>query len=114
MERRPMTRGNARRSRRLKLFYWVAGLSIVTISLIYFEQTAILYVLATLGVTALLVIVAMADLSGGQRAVSAGELGDDAAAIANAIPASSTTAAAATTAIKSPVRSTRRPRSKRR
>jgi len=30
--------------------------------LIYFEQTALLYVLATLGVTALLIIVAFADL----------------------------------------------------
>ncbi|HEY0407844.1 MAG TPA: hypothetical protein VGC89_19065 [Pyrinomonadaceae bacterium] len=107
MERRPTTRGGARLSRRLKIFLWIAGLAIVTISLIVFEQTAILYVLATLGVTALLVIVALADLSGANQGVKASELGDDAASIANAIPASSTAAAAA--AIKSPATASRRP-----
>jgi hypothetical protein len=113
MERRPTTRRGAAQSRRLKIFIWVAALAIVTISLIYLEQTAILYVLATLGVTALLVIVALADLSGAHKSagVSAGELGDDAAAIADAIPGGSTAAAAA---IKAPVRGSRRPRSKRR
>lgn len=35
--------------------------------LIYREMTAALYILATLGVTALLVIVAMADLEHGER-----------------------------------------------
>jgi len=41
---------------------WVAALALLTIVLIYKEQTAVLYILATLGVTALLVIVAVADL----------------------------------------------------
>ena len=50
-------------------FGWIAALSILTISLIYWEKTAILYILATLGVTALLVIVALSDL-GGPDAVS--------------------------------------------
>lgn len=35
--------------------------------LIYFERTALLYVLATLGVTALLLIVAFADLGADER-----------------------------------------------
>jgi len=48
------------------------------ILLIYFEQTAILYIFSTLGVTVLLVIVATADL--GQSEVSA----DDAAPISSA------------------------------
>jgi len=39
-------------------------LSLGVIALIYWEQTALLYILATLGVTALLVVVALADLSG--------------------------------------------------
>jgi peptidoglycan/LPS O-acetylase OafA/YrhL len=53
----------ARRRRRLITYLWIAALAAITISLIYYEQTAILYVLATLGVTALLVIVASADLA---------------------------------------------------
>ena len=51
------------RNKRLKTYLWVALLAIVTIVLIYKEQTAILYILATLGVTAILVVVAFADLS---------------------------------------------------
>ena len=50
--------------RRMITFGWIAALSILTIALIYWEKTAILYILATLGVTALLVIVAMSDLGG--------------------------------------------------
>jgi hypothetical protein len=113
MERRPTTtRSRARNRSGLKRLLWIAGLAIVTISLIYFEQTALLYVLATFGVTVLLVIVAMADLSGAHKGGTA--LGDDAAALANAIPGSLPTAAAAATAIKPPATSSRRPRSKRR
>jgi len=51
-----------KRRRRLITLAWVAALALVTIVLIYKEQTAILYILATLSVTALLVIVAVADL----------------------------------------------------
>jgi len=51
-----------KRRRRTITLAWVAALALVTISLIYKEQTALLYVLATLGVTALLVVVAVADL----------------------------------------------------
>ncbi|HEV2717598.1 MAG TPA: hypothetical protein VGU64_20185 [Terriglobales bacterium] len=43
-------------------YLWIFGLAILVFLLIYFEQTALLYVLATLGVTTLLVIVATADL----------------------------------------------------
>jgi len=51
-----------KRRRRTITLAWVAALALVTILLIYKEQTALLYVLATLGVTALLVVVAVADL----------------------------------------------------
>jgi len=37
-------------------------LAVLTFLLIYFEQTSLLYILATLGVTILLVVVALADL----------------------------------------------------
>lgn len=43
-------------------FLWIFGLALLVFLLIYFEQTAILYIFSTLGVTVLLVIVATADL----------------------------------------------------
>ena len=42
---------------------WVAGVSAVVIFLLYREMTAVLYILATLGVTILLIMVAFSDLS---------------------------------------------------
>jgi hypothetical protein len=98
MNRRAPRRVGARESNyRLKMLLWIIGLTSLTISLIVFEQTAILYVLATLGVTALLVIVALADLSGA-KGVSTSELGDDAAAIGSGI-----TGATAATAPRQPL-----------
>ena len=55
------------RKRRLLTYVWIFGLALVVSLLIYFERTEILYILATLGVTALLVIVAMADLGQNER-----------------------------------------------
>ena len=52
-----------RRRRKLIAVLWALGLAVLVITLIYLEQTAILYILCTLGVTALLVIVALADLA---------------------------------------------------
>ena len=43
-------------------YLWIFGLALLVFLLIYFEQTAILYIFSTLGVTVLLVIVAAADL----------------------------------------------------
>ena len=63
-----MTRNSAaarNRKRKSITILWIAALAFVTIFLIYRELTALLYILATLGVTALLVVVAMADLSPG-------------------------------------------------
>ena len=57
----------ARRRRHTITYLWIFALAAVTISLIYWEQTAILYILATLGVTVLLVVVAMSDLAAGER-----------------------------------------------
>lgn len=48
--------------RRSLTYLWILALAIVVFLLIYFERTQLLYILATLGVTALLVVVAMADL----------------------------------------------------
>jgi len=51
----------ARRSRGFT-YLWILALGVSIFLLIYFEQTSLLYILATLGVTVLLVVVALADL----------------------------------------------------
>jgi heme O synthase-like polyprenyltransferase len=60
------TLAGERRRRKLKTFMWISLVTIVTIFLIYKEMTAVLYILATFAVTALLVTVAFADLSHSQ------------------------------------------------
>ena len=52
-------------------YLWIFGLALLVFLLIYFEQTAILYIFSTLGVTVLLVIVAFADL--GRSELSSGD-----------------------------------------
>ena len=66
MKRTRKLAGDQRR-RKLITILWTGLLAIVTITLIYKEMTAVLYILATLGVTALLVIVATADLGQNER-----------------------------------------------
>jgi hypothetical protein len=74
-----------RRRRKLITFLWALALAAVVITLIYLEKTAILYILCTLGVTALLVIVAYSDLR--QSGERSGEVdhSKDAAGVANRI-----------------------------
>jgi hypothetical protein len=73
----------------------IVGLAAVVIILLYKEKADWLYVLATLGVTVLLVVVAFADLHGGRKGVEETALGDDAAALGSNIPAPTKPAAAA-------------------
>lgn len=105
MNRRPTTRGARKNNRRLITFLWIAVPVVLTFLLLYFEQTAILYLLATLGVTVLLIVVASADLKGAQRNPGGVPLGNDAAAIGSGITG--------TAAVSSPATSTRRPARKR-
>jgi hypothetical protein len=63
-------RTKTKKSRTLT-YLWIFGLALLVFLLIYFEQTAILYIFSTLGVTALLIIVAMADL--GRSELSSGD-----------------------------------------
>lgn len=60
-----------RRRRKMIAVLWALGLALLVILLIYFEQTAVLYILCTLGITVLLTIVALSDL--GQRADTTGQ-----------------------------------------
>jgi len=58
-----MTVAGERRRRKLKSLGWMLLVATVVIFLIYKEMSAVLYIVATLGVTALLVVVAMSDLA---------------------------------------------------
>jgi hypothetical protein len=62
-----ITIGGKHLSRRTVTIIWVAVLAAVVIFFLYKSWIAQLYVLATLGVTALMIIVARADLSGAKK-----------------------------------------------
>jgi hypothetical protein len=64
MNRKTMT--GDRRRRKLITALWALGLTVLVIVLIYLEQTAILYILCTLGVAVLLLVVAFSDLAHGE------------------------------------------------
>ena len=74
-----------RRRRRMITILWTAVLAIGTIILIYKEMTAVLYILATVGVTALLLVVAMADLAHAERLTNDPRGSGDSAAIGSGI-----------------------------
>lgn len=73
-------RANKARKRRGFTYLWISVLAVTIFLLIYFEQTALLYILATLGVTVLLVVVALADLGSADLSTgTGGQLADNAA-----------------------------------
>jgi hypothetical protein len=74
-----------RRRRRLFTFLWSALIAIGTIALIYWEMTALLYILGTLGVSVLLVIVALSDLRRGEKALTDTQGINDSAALGSGI-----------------------------
>ena len=74
-----------RRHRRMMTVVWALALAAVVIALIYFEKTAILYILCTLGVTALLLMVAFSDLGESSEAAGALDQRKDAASVADRI-----------------------------
>lgn len=57
-----MARLTERYSRRSIALFWLVLVSIIIFTLIYFEQIAVLYILATLSLVILLLIVGFADL----------------------------------------------------
>ncbi len=71
----------ARRKSRRKSLLWIVAVALVVIVLLVMEQVALLYVLATLSVAALLAVVAFADLRGARQVTDQIPPGDDAAAI---------------------------------
>lgn len=57
-----MAENKSKYSRRTVALFWCAIVGVVIGALIYFEQIALLYVIATLAIVALLIIVAFSDL----------------------------------------------------
>jgi hypothetical protein len=84
-QRLASNRGRKTSAGRNRTFLWIGGMGLIIFLLIYFEQTALLYVLATLGVTVLLLIVAFADLKHAPNAADLPNPADDAAAIGTGI-----------------------------
>jgi hypothetical protein len=76
------------RNRRFITFAWITALTLLTVFLIYREMTAVLYILATLGVTGLLIVVALADLSRHEKFSTESSQVDDAAAVGSALSSS--------------------------
>lgn len=74
-----------RRRRKMVTLVWALALAAVVIVLIYFEKTAILYILCTLGVTALLLVVAFSDLGQSREAAGGLDQQKDAASVADRI-----------------------------
>jgi hypothetical protein len=61
---RNYTNSEAKKRRRMISIAWGAGVTLMIIGLMIYQQTEILYVLSTVSVTVLLVLVAKADLHG--------------------------------------------------
>ena len=101
-----------KRNRRLITLGWIVGIAALIIILLYKERADWLYVLATLGLTALLVIVAMADLGRGRQGVDEASLGDDSASIGDGLTATDLSNAAAAVAAPSDWRRTKNRKSR--
>ncbi|HKY43794.1 MAG TPA: hypothetical protein VJM50_11945 [Pyrinomonadaceae bacterium] len=57
-----MRRNSKLRKRRYRKFAWIFGSSAIVIALLYWEQAAVLYVLLTLAMCAVLLVVAFSNL----------------------------------------------------
>ena len=73
-----------RRRRKLITSLWALGLGLLVIVLIYFERADVLYILCTLGVAALLMVVAFSDLLHADARPEASQE-TDAASVANKV-----------------------------
>ena len=91
---RTVTKARAGGQRRRNTLLWSAAVAAIVIGLIYKEQVALLYVLASLSVTALLIVVALADLGGARRMPQTAPFDDSAALGDNLTPRAMTADAA--------------------
>jgi|GEM_PF-1851286 len=96
--------GRRKKGRRTSVLLVLASVVIVVV-LLATEQVAVLYVLATLGVAALLAVVALSDLRGAREATEQAAPYDDAASIGDgraSAPASTTFGSTAARPLKDP------------
>ena len=90
------TTGSVRnKSNRRMTFVWIAVAAAVIIGLIWTEQVALLYVLATLGLSALLLIVGFSDLGGARQTLAMPAPNDDSAAVGDGLGAARNVSASA-------------------
>jgi peptidoglycan/LPS O-acetylase OafA/YrhL len=82
------TAATGRKSNRRTTFIWIAVVVAIIIGLIWQEQVALLYVLATFSVTALLLVVAFSDLGGSRQPLTIPPPNDDSAAAGDGLSAS--------------------------
>ncbi len=82
------TAASGRKSSRWMTFIWIAVVVAIIVGLIWKEQVALLYVLATFSVTALLLVVAVSDLGGSRRPLTEPAPNDDSAAAGDGLGAS--------------------------
>ncbi|HYG09645.1 MAG TPA: hypothetical protein VD835_06705 [Pyrinomonadaceae bacterium] len=66
-----MARRNKIGGTRRRTFIWTGGAVVFVSAMLYWEQTALIYVLSTLAITSLLLVVAFSDLEGRDRELSA-------------------------------------------
>ena len=90
MDRRTKSANTQKRRRRIALALSLVAIAAIIV-MIALEQVAVLYVLATLSLAALLAIVSWADLGGARKVSSDVAPHDDAAAIADGLTVASTT-----------------------
>ena len=83
---------DSRKGRGRMMLVWIAIAAVAVIALIWKEQIALLYVLATLSVAALLIVVAFANLGEAKRITQAPPF-DDSAAAGDAMNTAATSAA---------------------
>ena len=79
MDSRSRAAAASRKSRRRKTYLITLAVVAVVIALIAYEQVALLYVISTLSVVALLVVVAWANIEGARRPAGGPPLDDSAA-----------------------------------
>ena len=102
MSRRAPTTGASMKRGRRKTLLWIAGMAAIVIGLLYWEKIALLYVLATLGLTGLMVAVALADLGGSKKIVGEPVVpADDSAALGAGISSTISSGTGAATAPRS-------------
>ena len=87
MDKRKSPAPAARKSRRRRTILVIAAAAAVVIGLIIWEQVALLYVLSTLAVVALLAVVAFSDIGGARLPASEPPPFDDSAALADGLTA---------------------------